>query len=30
VIAIARDQLLMRPAAPENIRAIDAKGKRTP
>ena len=30
VIAIARDQLLMRPAAPENIRAIDAKGKRAP
>jgi cell division protein FtsL len=28
VIAIARDQLLMRPAAPENIRAIAAKGKR--
>mgnify|MGYP001769849308 CR=1 FL=1 len=28
VIAIARDQLQMRPAAPEHIRAIAAKGTR--
>jgi cell division protein FtsL len=28
VTTIARDQLLMRPAAPENIRAIALKGKR--